>query len=227
MRRRLFLAGATTVPVAGRAQAAWPSRPIRAYVPVAPGSAADNLARVIIEPMGAALGQPIIIDNRAGAGGVIGAHAAARAAPDGYSLLIATAATQAGNVSLIRNLPYDPIRDFSPISRLVHFPQVLVVHPSVPARTAEEFVAWLRAHPGRNFASAVAGNFAPAALLAKRLGLDAQVVTYRSPPQALTDVIAGVVPFMFIDISVVLGHVRAGLVRALAVTSAAPSPLLP
>jgi tripartite-type tricarboxylate transporter receptor subunit TctC len=215
------------MPLVARAQGAWPERPIRAFVPFAPGTATDNLARVVIEPMGAALGQPIVIENRAGAGGAIGAQAAARSAPDGYSLLFGSATTQAANVSLIRNLPYDPARDFSPISRLAHIAQVLVVHPSVPAQTVQEFVAWLRANPGKNFASASSGNLAPAAFLVKRLGLEAQGVTYRSPPQALTDVMAGVVPFMFIDMSAVLGHVRAGAVRALAVTSATPSALLP
>ncbi len=227
MRRRLLLAAAAAMPWAAQAQGSWPERPIRAFVPFAPGTATDNLARVVIEPMGAALGQPIVIENRAGAGGAIGAQAAARAAPDGYSLLFGSATTQAANVSLIRNLPYDPARDFSPISRLAHIAQVLVVHPAVPARTAQELVAWLRANPGKNFASASSGNLAPAAFLVKRLGLDAQGVTYRSPPQALTDVMAGVVPFMFIDMSAVLGHVRAGAVRALAVTSAGPSALLP
>ena len=227
MNRRQFVAAAAMMPLAARAQGAWPERPIRAFVPFAPGTATDNLARVVIEPMGAALGQPIVIENRAGAGGAIGAQAAARAAPDGYSLLFGSATTQAANVSLIRNLPYDPARDFSAISRLAHIAQVLVVHPSVPAQTVQEFVAWLRANPGKNFASASSGNLAPAAFLVKRLGLEAQGVTYRSPPQALTDVMAGVVPFMFIDMSAVLGHVRAGAVRALAVTSATPSALLP
>lgn len=227
MNRRQFVAAAAMMPLAARAQGAWPERPIRAFVPFAPGTATDNLARVVIEPMGAALGQPIVIENRAGAGGAIGAQAAARAAPDGYSLLFGSATTQAANVSLIRNLPYDPARDFSAISRLAHIAQVLVVHPSVPAQTVQEFVAWLRANPGKNFAAASSGNLAPAAFLVKRLGLEAQGVTYRSPPQALTDVMAGVVPFMFIDMSAVLGHVRAGAVRALAVTSATPSALLP
>lgn len=227
MNRRQFVAAASMMPVVARAQGAWPERPIRAFVPFAPGTATDNLARVVIEPMGVALGQPIVIENRAGAGGAIGAQAAARSAPDGYSLLFGSATTQAANVSLIRNLPYDPARDFSPISRLAHIAQVLVVHPSVPAQTVQEFVAWLRANPGKNYASASSGNLAPAAFLVKRLGLEAQGVTYRSPPQALTDVMAGVVPFMFIDMSAVLGHVRAGAVRALAVTSATPSALLP
>ena len=220
-------AAPSAVPSAALSPARWPDRPIRAFVPFAPGTATDNLARVVAEPMGAALGQPIIIENRAGAGGAIGAQAAARAAPDGYSLLFGSATTQAANVSLIRNLPYDPARDFTPISRLGHIAQVLVVHPSVPAQTAVEFVAWLRANPGRNFAAASSGNLAPAAFLVKRLGLDVQSVTYRSPPQALTDVMAGSVPFMFIDMSAVLGHVRVGAVRALAVTSARPSILLP
>ncbi len=227
MNRRKFVAAASMMPLVARAQGAWPERPIRAFVPFAPGTATDNLARVVIEPMGVALGQPIVIENRAGAGGAIGAQAAARSAPDGYALLFGSATTQAANVSLIRNLPYDPARDFSPISRLAHIAQVLVVHPSVPAQTVQEFVAWLRANPGKNFASASSGNLAPAAFLVKRLGLEAQGVTYRSPPQALTDVMTGVVPFMFIDMSAVLGHVRAGAVRALAVTSATPSALLP
>ena len=224
MHRRALLAAA--IPLTALAQA-WPERPIRAFVPFAPGTATDNLARVVAEPISAALGQPIVIENRAGAGGSIGALAASRAAPDGYSLLFGSATTQAANVSLIRNLPYDPVRDFAPISRLGHIAQVLVVHPSVPAQTVQEFVAWLRANPGRNFAAASSGNLAPAAFLVKRLGLEAQGVTYRSPPQALTDVMAGQVPFMFIDMSAVLGHVRAGAVRALAVTSATPSTLLP
>ena len=227
MNRRKFVAAASMIPLVARAQGTWPERPIRAFVPFAPGTATDNLARVVIEPMGVALGQPIVIENRAGAGGAIGAQAAARSAPDGYALLFGSATTQAANVSLIRNLPYDPARDFSPISRLAHIAQVLVVHPSVPAQTVQEFDAWLRANPGKNFASASSGNLAPAAFLVKRLGLEAQGVTYRSPPQALTDVMAGVVPFMFIDMSAVLGHVRAGAVRALAVTSATPSALLP
>ena len=218
---------ALLLPLPALAQPAWPERPIRAFVPFAPGTATDNLARVVIEPMGAALGQPIFIENRAGAGGAIGAQAAARAAPDGYSLLFGSATTQAANVSLIRHLPYDPARDFSSISRLAHIAQVLVVHPAVPVQTVQQFVDWLRANPGKNFASASSGNLAPAAFLVKRLGLDAQGVTYRSPPQALTDVMAGVVPFMFIDMSAVLGHIRGGAVRPLAVTSAMPSALLP
>lgn len=226
MRRRAWLAAAIAAPALAQPQG-WPDRPIRAFVPFAPGTATDNLARVVVEPMGAALGQPIVIENRAGAGGAIGAQAAARSPADGYALLFGSATTQAANVSLIRNLPYDPARDFAPISRLGHIAQVLVVHPSVPAQTAQELVAWLRANPGKNFAAASSGNLAPAAFLVRRLGLEVTGVTYRSPPQALTDVMAGTVPFMFIDMSAVLGHVRAGAVRALAVTSARPSLLLP
>lgn len=220
------LLGSLSLGAAAQAPA-YPAKPIRMLVGFAPGGAADYVARAMSDAMGKAIGQPIVIENRAGAGGSIGAQAAARAAPDGHSLLFGSATTQAANVSLIRNLPYDPVRDFAPISRLAHIAQVLVVHPAVPARTVQEFVAWLRANPGKNFASASSGNLAPAAFLVKRLGLEAQGVTYRSPPQALTDVMAGVVPFMFIDMSAVLGHVRAGAVRALAVTSATPSALLP
>ena len=229
--RRGLLAAALAGPLAATlhrpARAAWPDRPIRAIVPFAAGTATDNLARVLAEPMAAALGQPVVIENRAGAGGSIGANAAARAAPDGATILFGSATTQAANVSLIRNLSYDPVRDFAPVSRLGHITQILVANPEVPARTAAELVAWLRANPGRNYASASSGNLAPAAFLAKRLGLDVTGVTYRSPPQALTDVMAGTVPFMFIDLSAGLPHIQAGKVRALAVTSAEPSALLP
>ena len=225
--RRGLIAASVALAVPRAAWAAWPDRPMRAIVPFAPGTATDNLARVLVEPMAAALGQPIVIDNRAGASGSIGAAAAARAAPDGATVLFGSATTQAANPSLLRNLPYDPLRDFAAVSRLGHITQVLVVNPEVPARTAAEFVAWLRASPGRNFAAASSGNLAPAAFLMKRLGLQATGVTYRSPPQALTDVMAGSVPFMFVDLSAGLPAVQAGKVRALAVTSGEPSPLLP
>ncbi|MCA0304436.1 MAG: tripartite tricarboxylate transporter substrate binding protein [Proteobacteria bacterium] len=207
---------------------AWPDRPIRFVVSFAPGTATDNLARVLAEPMAATLGQPIVIENKPGAQGSIGATQVARAAPDGYSVLVGSATTQAAAASLLKSIPYDPVRDFEPVTALGHIAQVLVVRADSPYRDVAALVAAARANPGKlNYGQGSSGNLLPAATLVKRLGLDVARVNYRSPPQAMAEVLSGQVQFMFIDVSAALGQIRSGALRALAVSSAGESALLP
>jgi len=208
--------------------AAWPDRPVKFVVSFAPGTATDNLARVLADALTATLGQPIVIDNKPGAQGSIGANQVAKAAPDGYTILIGSATTQAAAASLLKSIPYDPVKDFAPIARLGHIAQVLVVKADSPYNDVAGLVAAARAQPGKlNYGQGSSGNLLPAATLMKRLGLDVARVNYRSPPQAMADVLSGQVQFMFIDLSAALGQIRAGTLRPLAVSSAGPSALLP
>ncbi len=207
---------------------AWPDKPIRFVVSFAPGTATDNLARVLADALTQSLGQPIVIDNKPGAQGSIGANQVARAAPDGYTILIGSATTQAAAASLLKTIPYDPVKDFAPVTRLGHIAQVLVVKGDSPYKDVAALIAAARAQPGKlNYGQGSSGNLLPSATLAKRLGLDVVRVNYRSPPQAMAEVLSGQVQFMFIDLSAALGQIRAGALRPLAVSSAAPSALLP
>ncbi len=219
------LALLSTGPVAAQG---WPDKPIRFVVSFAPGTATDNLARVLADSLAPLLGQPIVIDNKPGAQGSIGANQVARAAPDGTTILIGSATTQAAAASLLKSIPYDPVKDFAPVTRLGHIAQVLVVKADSPYRDVAALVAAARAHPGKlNYGQGSSGNLLPSATLVKRLGLDVARVDYRSPPQAMAEVLSGQVQFMFIDLSAALGQIRAGTLRPLAVSSAGPSALLP
>jgi tripartite-type tricarboxylate transporter receptor subunit TctC len=207
---------------------AWPDKPIKFVVSFAPGTATDNLARILADALSASLGQPIVIDNKPGAQGSIGANQVAKAPPDGYTILIGSATTQAAAASLLKSIPYDPVKDFAPITRLGHIGQVLVVKADSPYRDVAALVAAAKANPGKlNYGQGSSGNLLPSATLVKRLGLDVTRVNYRSPPQAMAEVLSGQVQFMFIDLSAALGQIRAGTLRPLAVSSAGPSALLP
>ena len=207
---------------------AWPDKPLKFIVSFAPGTATDNLARVLADALTASLGQPIVIDNKPGAQGSIGANQAAKAAPDGYTILIGSATTQAAAASLLKSIPYDPVKDFAPVTQLGHIAQVLVVKADSPYKDVAALVAAARAQPGKlNYGQGSSGNLLPAATLVKRLGLDVARVNYRSPPQAMAEVLSGQVQFMFIDLSAALGQIRAGTLRPLAVSSARESALLP
>ncbi len=207
---------------------AWPDKPLKFIVSFAPGTATDNLARVLADALTASLGQPIVIDNKPGAQGSIGANQAAKAAPDGYTILIGSATTQAAAASLLKSIPYDPVKDFAPVTQLGHIAQVLVVKADSPYKDVAALVAAARAQPGKlNYGQGSSGNLLPAATLVKRLGLDVARVSYRSPPQAMAEVLSGQVQFMFIDLSAALGQIRAGTLRPLAVSSARESALLP
>jgi tripartite-type tricarboxylate transporter receptor subunit TctC len=228
--RRAVLGTAALLPLArgASAQAAWPERPVRFFVGFAPGTATDNLARVVADALGPVLGQPVVIENRAGAQGTIAGSTVARAPADGYSVLMGSGTTHGAATSLLKSVPYDAIRDFTPVLRLGHITQVLVVRADHPAQDLAGFVAQLRGGAGPLFyGSGSSGNLLPMASLLRHLGVEAQLVTYRSPPQALTDLIGGRTGFMFIDLSAAMGAIRAGTVRALAISSNRPSPNLP
>jgi tripartite-type tricarboxylate transporter receptor subunit TctC len=206
----------------------YPNRPIRVVVPFAPGTATDNLVRPLADVMATELKQPVVLDNRVGAVGRIAAEHVAKSPPDGYTILAGATTVIAANPALFKNLPYNPRTDFDPVVGLGTIPQVIVVNPGVPANTMAEFVAFAKQNTGKLFyGSGTAGNIIPSRVLSDRLGLGMTNVAYKSPPQALTDVIAGRLAMMAADASAVIGHIKSGAVRPLAVTSARESPILP
>lgn len=227
MRKVLLVLAAFTFAQPAAAQT-YPTKPIRIVVPFAPGTATDNLVRPLTESMSASLKQPVVIDNRVGAVGKIAAEHVAKAAPDGYTVLAGATTVISANPALFKQLNYNPRTDFDAVIGLGTIPQVVVVHPSIPAKTMAEFVAYAKENRGKLFyASGTAGNIIPSRILSDRLGLGMTNVSYKSPPQALTDVVAGRVPVMAVDVSAVLGQIRGGSVRPLAVTSLKESPVLP
>jgi tripartite-type tricarboxylate transporter receptor subunit TctC len=206
----------------------YPTKPVRIVVPFAPGTATDNLVRPLADVMAASLKQPVVLDNRVGAVGKIAAEHVAKSAPDGYTVLAGATTVIAANPALFKQLSYNPRTDFDAVVGLGTIPQVVVVHPSIPAKNMAEFIAYAKQNPGKLFyASGTAGNIIPSRILSDRLGLGMTNVSYKSPPQALTDVVAGRVPVMAVDVSAVLGQIRGGAVRPLAVTSLNESPVLP
>jgi tripartite-type tricarboxylate transporter receptor subunit TctC len=239
MRRRLLLAGLAAAPLPALAQPAcrtcregdWaPQRAVRVVVPFAAGGSSDLTARLVAEALGQRLGQPFVVENRPGAGGNIGAEAVARAVPDGHTLLFSTSSTHATNPALYRNLPFDPLRDFAPIAQVAFIPNLFVAHPGVATRSLAELVALARAEPGRlNYGSAGPGTsqHLAAALFAARAGITVQHVPYRGGAPAVTDLLGDKIQFMASPLVEVIEHVRAGRLRALAVTTLRRSPLLP
>ncbi|MCX7686334.1 MAG: tripartite tricarboxylate transporter substrate binding protein [Acetobacteraceae bacterium] len=227
--RRSALGALAALPLAARAQGGWrPARPVALVVPFAPGSGTDGVARVLAPLLAEDLGGQVVVDNRAGANGAIAAAAVARAAPDGHTLILGTNTTHAANVSLMRRLDYDPARDFALIARIGTPTFLLAVGSHVPARTAEEFLAWARANPGRlTYASANAIGVIGMATLCRLAGIEATHVPYRASPAALADIIAGRVDAIMIDYTASLGHIQGGRLRALAVTTRQRSALLP
>src|SRR5262245_5215491 len=208
----------------------WPDRPIRLVVPAGPGGPTDVLARLISDRVGATLGQPVIIDNRAGAGGAIGARAVAAAAPDGYTLLMGNTATLANIPAVSRNAGYDPLKNFAPIAKLTDSYQVLVVAPGFPAQSAAQFIAYARAYPGKlNDAAVGAGNLTHLSgeLLKVRAGIDFATVHYKSGGEAMTALLGGQVQFAIDNVTVVRPLLQDDRLRALAVTSRTRQPDYP
>ena len=209
---------------------AWPSRPVRVVVSFPPGSTPDTVARVVATRLQESLGQPFVVENRAGAGGNIGADAVAKSAADGYTLLVSTNAAVATNKVLYDNLPYDPERDLAPISLLATAPQALVVIPAVPARTFGEFLAYVRVNPGR-IVYGSSGSGSAAHLTMELLKADARLflvhIPYRGVPHVVSDMLAGNVQAQFAIAPGVLPHVKAGKMHALMVTSLARSGFMP
>ena len=210
------------------AQAPYPSRPVRVIVPFPAGGPVDVIGRPIMERLRSALGQPFIMDFRPGAGSIIGSDFVARAEPDGYTLLF-TASQHSINPSIHTKLPYDTIKDFAPVSQATTGPLILVVHPSVQARSVGELIALAKASPRKlNYASASIGSgFHMAAEIMKSMaGIDIVHIPYKGGAPATADLVAGQVDLMFSS-SVVMPHVRADRLRLLAVTTAQRSPLVP
>jgi tripartite-type tricarboxylate transporter receptor subunit TctC len=224
--RRRFVrlaAGAALLPLFGRhayAQA-YPSRPVHWIVPFPPGGGTDVLARAMGEWLGGRLGQPFVIENRPGAGANIGTAAAVHAPPDGYTLLLA-ASVNAINATLYRNLPFDFSRDIAPVAAIVRLPNLMVVHPSVPAATVSEFIAYAKAHPGSiNVGSAGTGTaqHLAAELFNIMAGVHMAHIPYRGTSPALADLLGGQVQVLFANPAASTKYVKAGRLRALAVTS--------
>ena len=234
MRRRSFLTAAAAVAaVASRGAAAqgWtPARPMRLVVPFAPGGAADTIGRLLAEPLGTRLGQPVTIENRPGGGTTIGAVAVARAAPDGLTLLYATPNVQILNPHLMRSLPYDALADFTPVIAIMRAPKLLVVRPDFAARDVAGLIALARSQPnGLTFASAgvASSGHLAAAMLGQMAGLELLHVPFRGTAPAVQDVMAGRVDFMMDNIATLLPLVRGGRLRALGVSTAEPAAAAP
>ena len=205
----------------------YPAQPVKLVVPFPAGSATDSIARLIGREWQDTLGQPVVIDNKPGAQGVIGAEQVARSAPDGYTLLI-TAVSFAATGSMMKKLPYDIVRDFTPISRVAITPLALLVKPDFPARSAREFINQLKARPGK-LAAGYGSSSSQVAIsqLRAMAGVDVVEVAYKGIPLAMNDVLAGTVEFSFVDLGNAIGQVKAGKLRAIAVTSEKRNPLVP
>ena len=225
----LLMAGGSLLPARAHAQD-YPGKSIKMIVPFPAGGATDIVSRVIAQQLGTELGQSVVVDNRAGAAGVIGSEAGARAAPDGYTLLLTTSSTHSIGPLLNPKIPYSPTRDFTPIVYLAESPQVVVVPPDSPIKSIPELIAFAKANPGKlNFGSAGTGGIPH--LSAERFqamsGIRMTHVPYKGTALAMPDLMAGRLDVMFDSISTALPHIREGKVRALAVTTRERSSVAP
>ncbi|MGZ5120822.1 MAG: Bug family tripartite tricarboxylate transporter substrate binding protein [Burkholderiales bacterium] len=219
--RRVALGLLLSAGIGCSALAAYPDKPVRFIVPFAPGGTNDILARIVAEKLSMRLGQPFVIDNRAGANSVVGCEIVARASPDGHTLLI-VAAGFAVNPSLLRNLPFDTERDLAPIGVVAGGPYLMVINPSVPAKTVSDFTAWVKSKQGQvNYASSGTGSppHLAAELLKLAAKIDMQHVPYKGGGAVLADLIAGRVSMFFGSIATLGPHVQSGKLRAIAVTT--------
>jgi tripartite-type tricarboxylate transporter receptor subunit TctC len=208
----------------------YPTKPIRLVVPFPPGGATDILARDVAQKLTEAWGQQVIVDNRPGAGGNIGSELVAKAAPDGYTLEMGTVGTHAINASLYAKMPYDHVKDFAPVILVAGVPNVLVVNPEVPANSVTELIAYAKANPGKlNFASSGNGTsiHLSGELFKVMAGVQMTHVPYKGSSPALQDLLGGQVQLMFDNLPPSLPQIKAGKLRALAVTSLARAPALP
>jgi tripartite-type tricarboxylate transporter receptor subunit TctC len=228
---KVLIAGFAVVLMATNAGAVdYPTRPIRLVVPYAAGGPTDVLGRLVGEYLGRDLKQPVIVENKAGAQGAIGAEAVARSEPDGYTLFVTAASIIVLNPMLYKKLSYDPVRDFRMLALVTEMPVVMEVHPSVPAKNVAEFVAYAKQNPGKiNFGSAgTGGTIHLAGEMFKQIaGVDMVHVPYKGAGPALTDLISGNIQVMFDSLSTALPPVKSGLLRAIGVSSEARSPDLP
>jgi len=216
--------------IGGATAQTYPTKPVTLVVPFPAGSTTDLVGRILADELGKSTGQNVIVDNRAGAGGGIGTEAVARAAPDGYTLLMGTIGTHSINPAVYPKINYDPLADFAPIIEFGTAPNVLVVNPALPVHSVKELIDYIRARPGQiNYASSGNGtsNHLSGAMFAAREGLKATHVPYRGGAQAITDLLRGEVQFMFYHYLPLLPHIREGKLRALAITNAGRIAALP
>ncbi len=228
----IALSAALTMPFAAPAAHAddYPSHPIKLIVPYAPGGGADAVARIIAKRVSGTIGQPIVVENRGGAGSIIGTEDVHKADPDGYTLLLGQSGPISINPAVYRELPYDPEKDFAPITMTTAYPYILVVNAKLPARTLQDFVAMVKAKPGEfNYGSTGVGsaNQLVTELFSSKAGLKMVHVPYRGTALAVADLLAGQVTMVFADPVSALPHIKAGTLRALAVTSKERSAVAP
>src|SRR5712671_522149 len=206
----------------------YPSRPVTIITPFAAGSVTDATARAIAQHLQEVLGQPFVVENRTGAGGLLAANAVARAAPDGHTLLITTNSTHSAAPGLFKSVPYDPIKDFTPVARIGSFPSLIAVHPGQPIHSMQEFVSYAKANPGKlSYAHGNSTGHITGEALKRRTGIDVVRVAYRSNPAAMTDLIAGHIPAMIPDFGVALPQLRERKIRGLAVLTRERSTMVP
>jgi len=224
----LAIAAGFAPALTAQAQSTYPNKPVRLVVPFPPGSGTDIGARVLAQQLQETLGQSIVVDNKAGANGAIGAMDVVRAAPDGYTLLFASNSPAASNVALVKNMPYDPTKDLSPIGGVGDSVLVLMVRSDHPAKNVQELVAYLKERPGKVSAGyGSASSQAGIGLLNKLANVDVLPVPYKGIPLAVTDTIGGIVDFTFVDMANALSQEKGGKMRALGVTSSKPAALAP
>jgi putative tricarboxylic transport membrane protein len=225
--RILIAAGALSFGLAAHADT-YPSKPITIIVPFGPGSATDTIARVVAQHLGAVLKQSVVVEARPGANGALSALYVARSAPDGYTLFMSTNSPHSAAPFLMKNIGYDPVKDFTAITRMGSYTLMLCVHPSIPAKSVKELIEYAKANPGKlSFASGNTSGVVAGETLKHWAELDILHVPYKSAPPALNDVLAGRVSMMFTDLTTGLPHVKAGTLRALAVTRLNRSTLIP
>jgi tripartite-type tricarboxylate transporter receptor subunit TctC len=208
----------------------WPAKPMRIVIAQAPGSATDVISRVVANPLSEALGQPIVIDARPGAGGVLGTEVAAHSAPDGYTLFMGNNSTHGSNPAVYAKLPYDAVKDFAPVSFVASVPYVLVVDPKLPVKTVSEFIALAKSNPGKmNYASAGNGSTHHfcGELLKSMTGIDMQHIPYKGSGPGIAGLLGGEVSMMFSNVADIGSQIKAGKVKPLAVTAVKRASTLP
>jgi len=221
MRRFCWLVACVLALSAAHAET-FPSKPIRVIVPFPAGSATDGQARLIGAHVQKVFGHGFIVENMPGATGAIAARAIARAAPDGYTIMISSVSTHSANAYLYNNLGYDPITDFTPIALIARAPHAMVVRAETPFRTLKDFIAFAKANPDKlNFGYGNTGSLAGGAMLNAYAGIKTSAVSYRGTPQATTDLLSGQIDFVVMDVSQTQEHIKAGTLRTLAVTGSA------
>jgi len=228
--RRGFLIAAIVAAAPVAWGQAWPSKPIKIVAPSTPGDAPDVIARLVADKLSIALGQQVVVENKPGAGGVVGSDAVAKAAPDGYTLIMGNAGSHGINAAVYAKLPYDIQRDFAPVSQVAIAPNVMVINPSVPANTVAEFIAYAKARPGKlSYASGGNGSSAHMSmeLFKSMAGVDIEHIPYKGSSPALTDLVGGQVAVFIGNMPPTVPLVKAGKLRALAVTTKTRSALMP